>query len=171
MTGKIKQLNKLMQCHKGIEKFNYDMSVDWAIELLKNKNESENIYMLASFSKPVDSLEIRPYVSRVLANLNLVEKTEIDAVLGKAEYHLSEIMNNHAIRKNLFELYQLYIEYDYDQELMDFYLLHLAWNELEEIGHNFYYQGVDLQNIKQILKEKAENGLRITIRAENTKSQ
>jgi hypothetical protein len=147
---------KLIQSHKGFSSFNYDLTVDWAIELLNNDIESENIYMLASFSKPVDSIEIKPYVSAVLRDLELPEKEGKEAIISKIEYHLAEITQNNPIRRNLRELYEISLENNYGFGLGKFYLLYHAWIELDEMEVNFYYDGADKSNIEDIIKAEAE---------------
>lgn len=38
--------------HKQIEPFDYDLVVDWAIEMLLKGNESKSLIKIASMSKP-----------------------------------------------------------------------------------------------------------------------
>jgi len=115
--------------------------------------------MLASFSKPVDSREIKPYVSAVLKDLNLVENEGNDAVISKIKYHLVEIIHGHAIRSNLKEIYNICIQNGYRDDLMKFYLLYNAWDELDSMDVNFYYDGATKSNIEEIIKENATNWL------------
>ena len=152
-------ISTLIQSHKGVANFDYDLTVDWAIELLRSGIETENIYMLASFSKPVDSREIKPYVSAVLKDLNLVENEGNDAVISKIKYHLVEIIHDHAIRSNLKEIYNICIQNGYPDDLMKFYLLYNAWDELDSMDVNFYYDGATKSNIEEIIKDKARNWL------------
>lgn len=111
--------------------------------------------MLASFNYPIESVEIRPYVSAVLKELGLEELNKEAALRGKIYYHLIEILNNNTIRKNLDSLYKLSLKNDHDSGLLNFYLLHHAWDELEEIGANFYFEEADLTNIETVLKNEA----------------
>ena len=57
---------ELLQWQKAIEHFDYNPAVDWAIELIRNGVTSENELIVASFSKPVDREEIRPYIAGAL---------------------------------------------------------------------------------------------------------
>lgn len=57
---------ELLQWQKAIEHFDYNPAVDWAIELIRNGVTSENVLIVASFSKPVDREEIRPYITGAL---------------------------------------------------------------------------------------------------------
>lgn len=152
-------ISKLIQCHKGISNFNYDITVDWALELLNSGVETENVFMLASFSKPVDSREIKPYVSAVLNELKLSEKEGNEAIISKINYHLAEIIQDKSIRNNLKFLYEICLDNNYGFGLMKFYLLYHGWDELDEMGVNFYYDGADKSNIEKIIKEEAKNWL------------
>ncbi len=150
-------ISKLVPYHNGIEHFNYDLTVDWAIDLI----ETDNVLILASFSKPVNSVEIRPYVSGVLADLDIEEKEGDEAVQALFQYYLTNILNNISIRDNLTLIYNLFLEKDFFQRedqfgLMPFYLLYHGWNELEEIGANYYFEGADLDNIEIVIKEQAQ---------------
>lgn len=51
---------ELLLWHNGIENFDYAPAIDWAIELLKKGIETENVLIVASFSKPVEREEIKP---------------------------------------------------------------------------------------------------------------
>lgn len=148
---------KLIQCHLSIDYFDYDFAVDWAIDLIRQGKETENILMLASFSKPVDSNEIRSYVSAVLDDLKLEEKHGEAAITSKIYFELAEILNGISIRKNLESLYKLCLAYDHNYGLSPFYFLYYAWLELVEIRVNFYYEGANLENIEALLKKEASD--------------
>ena len=156
-----RDISKLVPYHYGIKHFNYDLTVDWAIDLIERGLETDNVLMLASFSKPVNSVEIRPYVSGVLADLDIEEKEGDEAVQALVQYYLTNILNNISIRDNLTLIHNLFIEKDFFQredqfELIPFYLLYHGWSELEEIGANYYFEGADLDNIETVIKEQAQ---------------
>lgn len=146
---------RLIQSHKELENFDYSKAVDWAIDLIRQGKETDNVLMLASFSKPIDRFEISPYVTNVLNDLGLEELDYKSAVIAETHYHLNEILNDRQIRKNLQSLYQLCVDNDYESGLMNFYLIYHGWDELEEIGVNFYFDGADLDNIEEVLKKEA----------------
>lgn len=153
-------ISKLIQAHMAVDQFEYDVTVDWAIDLILQGKETENVLMLASFSKPVDAIEIRPYVNAVLKDLGLDERKGDDAVNSKIQYHLIEIVNENGIRKNLNLLYKLFLDRDCfnnddKYRLLPFYLLYHGWDELESIGANYYFEGADLDNIEEVIKEQA----------------
>jgi len=153
-------ISNLVQYHSGLEHFNYDATIDWAINLIEQGIETNNVLMLASFSKPVDSDEVRPYVNAVLADLGIEEKKGDDAIIALIHHYLSEILNDNSIRGYINELYALFIEKDCFRGdkfgLMPFYLLYHGWSELEDIGANYYFEGADLDNIEEVVKEQAQ---------------
>lgn len=146
---------RLIQSHKALEDFDYSKAVDWAIDLIRQGIETDNVLMLASFSKPINRFEISPYVTSVLNDFRLEELDSKNAEIAKTHFHVTEILNDRGIRKNLQSLYQLCWDNDYESGLMNFYLLHEAWCELEEIGVNLYFEGADLNNIEEVLKNEA----------------
>jgi hypothetical protein len=145
----------LIQNHFGIDPFDYEIAVDWALELINNGIESESIWMLASFSKPVYSLDIQPYISTVLNDLNLDEKKGEEAIFGYIHYVILQISSKTRLRENLKRLSDLYLECDEKLDLIAFYLLSHGWCELEDIGENFYYQDVGLYDIEDACLKEA----------------
>ncbi|MVO07748.1 hypothetical protein GOQ30_01055 [Flavobacterium sp. TP390] len=147
-------IDKFIQSHKALEPFDYQLAVDWAMELLHEGNDSDAVLMLASFTQPIEKHEISKYVTAVLRELGLEELECEEAVLAQTHYLLSKILKGITIRENLKTLFQLYVVY-YDSRIIKFYLLYYAWMDLEEIGTNFYYEGAYLNNIETILKLEA----------------
>lgn len=147
-----KEIVKLIQGHKALEPFNYKIAVDWAIDLIQKGKETENILILASFSEPIEKYEIAPYVTAVLDELGLEELEVDDAIIAQTHLLLLRILKDEDIRKNLHSLSQVCVNNDFDNRVMDFYLLFHAWDEMEEIGANYYYNGADLDNIETVIK-------------------
>lgn len=145
---------RLIQCHKALPQFNYDVAVDWAIDLLRQGTETENVLILASFTKPADLYEVRPYVTAALRDLRIEEKEGDDAVRGYVCFRLQEIIDGHRVRENLYELKDLYTDLDLGLSL--FYFAYFAWKDLEEGYPNFYLEGAGLGNIEQMVKEEAK---------------
>ncbi|XLS27660.1 hypothetical protein ACJD0Z_10675 [Flavobacteriaceae bacterium M23B6Z8] len=150
------EIQRLVQSHKALEPFDYKIAVDWAIELIREGKETDNVLMLASFSEPIERHEISPYISAVLNDFGLEELEFDDALIAQTHFLLTKILRNEAIRENLQSLSQVCINNDYDKRIMDFYLLYHGWWELEDIGANYYYDGADLNNIESILKLEAK---------------
>lgn len=140
--------------HRSIYPFNYDLAIDWAIELIREGIETENVLILASFSKAADSSEIAHYVSAVLRELGIEEPPALEPPLPYLRYYVEQIITGKEIRSALAELFRAYTQ-DYDHGLLPFYLLHFAWKDLETVGYNHYYDGATLENIEQLAKDEA----------------
>lgn len=149
------EIQRLIQSHKALEPFDYKVAVDWAIDLIQEGKETDNILMLASFSEPIEKWEISPYVTAVLDELGLNELECDDAIIAQTNFLLLKILKDIDIRKSLRQLSQVCINNDFDNRVMNFYLLYHAWDELEEIGVNYYFEGADLDNIEEVLKKEA----------------
>jgi hypothetical protein len=150
------EYTEILQWHNGIENFDYSPAIDWAIELIRNGNESENILIVASFSTPIERDEIKPYIAGALKELNLSEKYGEYSIISNAHFHLQQILKDSKIRCNLSKLYKLCINKNMDKRLMPFYLLYHGWDELEQIGENYYFEGANLNNIEEVIKEQAQ---------------
>lgn len=148
---------KLLQSHEQLDYFDYSKAVNWAIEKVKRGEETENTLMLASFREPIDRFEIRPYVSAVLNELGLEQLNYKNAIIAEAHFYVNDILNDLDLKNNLEKLKQLCVNNDYEFGLMNFYLLYYAWDGLEDCGENFYYEGVNLNNIRTVAKRDAEN--------------
>lgn len=151
-----KKYTEILQWHNAIEHFDYNPAIDWAIALIKNGIESENVLIVASFSKPVDRHEIKPYISGALKELKLNEKYGKYSIITNTHYYLDQILNDYQIRGNLTKIYNLCLNAKLDERLMPFYLLYHGWDELEQIGANYYFKGANLDNMEEVVKEQAQ---------------
>jgi len=151
----IKKYTEILQWHNALEDFDYNPSIDWALELIKNGEESENLLIIASFSKPVDKVEIKPYISQALRELKLNEKYFEYSILANAHYHLEQILNDCDIRDNLCKLSKICLNNNMDNRLKTFYLLYHGWLELEEFGTNHYFESMHSYNIEEVVKTEA----------------
>lgn len=149
-----------VQFHQVIKNFDYDQIVDWAIELIQSGHETINTLILASFSKPVSSEEIIPYLQKVIAELNLEEKQGEKAIFELIHCYMHEIIVDINIRSNLTHLYDFSFEYDDDgnpkYDLLEFSLLYYTWNDLDETGFDYYFYELTLDTIEPFIKNKAQ---------------
>jgi len=148
---------ELIRCHAGSTNFNYDVAVDWAVELLSNNIETEAILILGAFAKPVDAFEIRNYVNDALKELGLEPYSGEHAIMAEIQYLLNQILNNVKIRDCLKRLYDLANETDYKYGLMPFYMIYHGWTELEDMGVNYYCKGQTPNDLELELREEASN--------------
>ncbi|MFC6267246.1 hypothetical protein [Frigoriflavimonas asaccharolytica] len=142
---------KVVQSLKGIEIFNYDFCVDWAIELLVNNIVTENIQIVAGFHKPVNSLEINPYVTEILKEFNLREFYGDEAVQNNAYSEVEKILNDEGVLiTNLNHLCKICIDNDYDDNLYPFYLLKFSWEDLIDLGTSYHNYNVTFENFNKV---------------------
>ena len=150
-------LTRLAQSHKGFESFNYDFSVDWAIELLERGIVTENIQILSSFSRPTDSWEIKPYVHRILREFDLEEFEDETAIQNMSYYYILSIINKEGdLKSHLEKLSYFCIKSDYETSIFPFYLLKFSWEDLEDLGTSYHYDGVTHHNFNNIVIKEAK---------------
>ncbi|MDA6072534.1 hypothetical protein NJT12_23205 [Flavobacterium sp. AC] len=128
---------------------NIDLIEDWAIELINSGYESEAIYNLACFYKPIDCDEVRPYLEAVLSELNLTTKNKVESQKSHIRYFLNKVVKYDDVRGNLKRMLYLYCDFTVDQDIIDLYVLDDAWNDLIVGKVNWYYKDVTLDTVEQ----------------------
>ncbi|WP_408025855.1 hypothetical protein [Tenacibaculum sediminilitoris] len=148
---------EVLKAHKQIEPFDYDLVVDWAVNMLLDDYNHESLIKIASMSKPVLEEEIVDYVTEVLSDFKVEELVMVDAFKRKVNYHVKMILQSNEIRKQLESLYKIYLESD-NPDYTVFFSLHHAWKDLESDfikqemnGTQLYYKGATLENIKELI--------------------
>lgn len=145
----------LVQSHKGFSPFNYDICVDWAIDLLQKEVVTDNIQMLSAFSKPTDAWEIKPFVSKVLKEFNIEEFEGEKAIQSQSYYYIQKIVNGeNDVLGCLEKLARVCVQSEYEKNVYPFYLLYYSWGDLEDFKMSFHYQDVTFSNFNEtVLKE------------------
>jgi len=111
--------------------------------------------ILTSFSKPVNVYEITPYVSAVLSDLELEEKSGLGWILVLAKWSVGEIIEENNIKSHLSKLAELSYTHN-NYQLKIFQDFHYAWSDLIDGGEQWYVErDVNLENIKIKVKEEA----------------
>ena len=128
---------------------NIDLIEDWAIELINSGYESQAIYNLACFYKPIDSDEVQPYLEAVLSELNLTTKNREESQKSHIRYFLNKIVKHDDVRGNLKRTLHLYCDFDVDKDIIDLSVLDDAWDDLIAGQVNWYYKDVSLDTIEQ----------------------
>lgn len=181
-----KRYTKLLQWHNKIEYFDYDLAIDWALNLINQNIDTENILIIASFSKPVRREEIQLYINGALKELKLEEKYGEYSDIASAHYYIDSILNDYDIidslerlqnvhycikdeknKKGLTPFYLLYIYYRYGQDpLIDLEEKLEGYDDLKELwsGVNNHFEGINIDNIEKIIKEKAQQWYDIYIK-------
>lgn len=159
-----KYVINLLPYHLAIKDFDYNAVVDWATDRVSKGHETEGILMLATFSKPVSTYEIKPYIRAYLREQKLEEVEGELAFFALIRYYMYEILDGREIRKVIKGLYDLYFHEEQfgqgkDLGLVEFYLLQHAWDDLQFAQLTYYYENATLENISSICKEKAQEWL------------
>ncbi|MDW3646071.1 MAG: hypothetical protein R8P61_03335 [Bacteroidia bacterium] len=154
----------LLPYHLALKDFDYDAVVDWATDVVGQGKESESILILATFSKPVSSYDIKPYIRTYLQEQGLEEAEGEPVYWAVIRYYMQEIIDGREVRKVIKGLYNLYFEQERfgqgkDFGLSDFYLLQHAWDDLKYNNVTYYYENATLGNIKDLCKVKAQEWL------------
>jgi len=128
--------------------------IDWAVEMLMNGYDTEHLVILAGISPPYDQFELHSLVERVLNELHLdysdrdqVLKNYVSYLLTTADF--DDFMVN-AILKILQELRDLYLALDDAPNLTEFYCLHYGIEDLQTDTVQWYVDGLDRGNIKEV---------------------
>ena len=151
-------LTQLIQYHTATDYFDYNHAIEWALNLIEKSNTHKDILMLASFSEPIDSFEIKPYVSRAIRAVELEEKINVNEAENiLALLYANEIIQNKEIRKNLLLLKNLCINANYKKALMTFQSLQYTWEEFDYGNYEYpYYDDVTIDTIEETVKTEAK---------------
>jgi hypothetical protein len=139
---------------------NVDLIENWAIELINSGYESEAIYNLACFYKPIDSDEVQPYLEAVFAELNLTAKNNAESQKSHIRYFLNKVVQYENVRSNLKRMLQFSFDFDIDKDLTDLSALQYLWDDLEDGQVNWHYKDLSLDTIEQEVVEKAKKWMR-----------
>lgn len=111
--------------------------------------------MLASMSAPFNHFEVAEYRDRSLEELGLGGTTDSEAIdryavetLRVAAVDEAEMLTALALVKDLC------IAFNYPKSLYDFYLLHCAYEDLQDSEVQWYWKGADRSNIGSVIKRR-----------------
>ena len=139
-----------------IDDFNFDIIVDWAIELLEEGVETENIQIIAGLKKPVNYFESKKYLEDTLKELGLDKFTEKQKIICYSSFYIQMIAAGKDVRHNLSMIYKFCQKMDYEDTTYDFYLLYWAWGDLEYQDYNHYWESAKRNNIESIVISTAK---------------
>lgn len=145
---------QIVRCHRFWKNFDYQLAIDWAIELIRSGTETENVLILAACSASDSHYENSACVSAALRDLNLTEYDEETAMRVRIQSHVSQILNDNDIRGHLHALYRIAMETQLRDDLRPLYFLYHAWDELDEMGTDHYY-GTRKETVLADVKKEA----------------
>lgn len=139
---------RFIQCHQIIKLFDYGIAVDWAVDQVSKGNESANVLMLAAFSNPTDRLEVKPYVTAVLRELDLEDPGIEQAVLAIGHFHADKISRGNNPRYHTNELAQFYLQFEYHKLLAEFREIADIRDDFDDYGFSYTDREVTPDNIE-----------------------
>lgn len=129
--------------------------VDWAIEMIENGFETENLFILAGLTPPYNLFHIDKLLDKVLIELCIRKPDRDTAINGYAYYLISEALHgNLGYETILQQLKDLYVTLDYYNPLYCFYLLYFAYSDLKVQTEQYYWKGADRNNINFIVESE-----------------
>jgi hypothetical protein len=152
-------VEKIIVCHKSVSDFDCKIAIDWAIDMIRNGIESENILILASFSYKDSYSDIYPFIDAVINDLGLIEKTGKEADLQIIRYYLGEILNEIQVRNNLHSLCLICISTNHSYGLTDIYVLYYAYESIQDGEQNYYSEAQNLNELYVEIKQAAHKWL------------
>jgi len=132
-----------------IDRFDPTECIDWAIEMLELGYESPNLIKLAGCYGSKSYFEVEPYIEPAVRELRLSLKTGEDAIISYSYFFVSKIANRKDVRNCLAMLYGFCHAREYDEVVLDFFLLHWAWGDIDCNGYQHYWDGADISNIEE----------------------
>ena len=134
--------------------------VQWAIDALCGGEDSASLRILAGLTAPLSSFEVRDYASKALRELNIEIPTGSDAISAYARDLVEEITATpDCMQRNLGILCDLCIAEDYQDDIYDFYTLRWAFDDLQSGEVQWYWDGADRNNIRDIVINRCREWL------------
>ena len=131
--------------------------IDWAIGLLESGHDSPSLRILSGLTPPLNHFELSSLRDRVLEELRLPETDIQNPVSAYVSELVATALTEGASLVPVFaQLTQLAISLEYPRELMPFYNLHFAWEDLQHSDVQWYWDGATRNNIDRIMREQAE---------------
>ncbi|WP_461790907.1 hypothetical protein [Pedobacter sp.] len=137
---------------------NYDIDqfwIDWAVLMLMNGYDTEHLVILAGISPPYDQFELHSLTSKVLNELHLDYSDKDQITKNYVSYLLATTDFDHfdvdEVLKTLRELRDLHLSLN-NHMLTDFYCLYYGVEDLQHDAIQWYVDGLDRGNIKEVVQ-------------------
>lgn len=149
-------ITRLLPYHKLVEPFDYNLAVEWALNLLEAGSTDADVLMLASFEREPNRFEIIPYLNRVITEAEPSPENTDKAVSLIAALYCNELLKGNSIVSNLGKLNALHLTSSY-ADLTTFYLLFYAWEDFFHCGETLsYYFDTTPERIEDDIKQEAQ---------------
>jgi hypothetical protein len=131
-----------------------EFKISWALSLLMQNVETENLGILATLLKPVNEFEIDDYFNRVLGELGVERPNNQAAIEGYVKVLAKEVIQGDLDPEtSVSMIYAAYVELNYPESLSEFTTLHDKWFCENIIG---WSQSQRIKNIFSACKEVFE---------------
>jgi archaellin len=118
-----KMLGLITLCSGGSEH-----KMNWAMNLLENNIETENLAILATLLKPINEFEVDEYFNRVLRELNTLMPSKPQAIEGYAKVLAKEVIEGSITPESgASKIYEANVQLGYVQQLSEFVDLDDEW--------------------------------------------
>lgn len=145
-----------MQAYSAIKNFVWDDCVDWAYEMMQLGYDTPSLLLLASTAKPTGYFETQNSLRLALKELGLCEKVGEEAIISYSSFYVKRIFSKKGIKESLAPLSELYHASEYGGLIVDFFVLHNAWEDLDfGAEYQWYWEGATRENISHIVVEEA----------------
>lgn len=142
---------------KALQKVCGQECVDWAMSMLEQGGDGHYLAMLATMSPPFNHFEIASYRDHALKELGISDIDASRAVSTYAAERLRLLLNDEADPVSVLGVIKdLCVANGYQRDIFDFYLLYLAYTDLQEYETQWYWNGATRENIVSIIRQGAE---------------
>lgn len=125
---------------------------EWAVEMMMAGFETESLPMLALLERPYNQFELKELTDRILDELGLSNQSKDTVVYNYASYLVClGIGGERDISSVLSSLKAMYYALDSDSDLLNFYLLSYAKEDLAFSEVQYYWDGADRSNIDEVI--------------------
>lgn len=147
--------------HKAFERHSDMLWINWAIDMIEAGFQSENLYILAGCTPPFEPSVMNDLTTAVLKDLS-IDYTDKQMATKNYAYSLIKkaLADPAKLADTLYQLQEFYYITGKEKIYRDFYFLYFAYEELNELGIQFYWEGATRKNIDTIIRNRFLGWLR-----------
>jgi hypothetical protein len=151
---KVKSTYKVLAA-KARERDSIEEWIGWALEMMEAGYETEHLVILAGISPRSNHVNADGIIDKALNELSLDTLTKDETIYGYVYYLIDQALHAKMYTMDVLRILRdVCRDRDYDSELMPFYFLAYAKEDLDSIGEQFYWDGADRGNIDGIVRQQ-----------------
>ncbi|MGD9632409.1 MAG: hypothetical protein AB7G28_02145 [Pirellulales bacterium] len=148
--------NAQILAERALEQSCGQQCVDWAVGLIEEGHAEDFVLRLAGMLPPYNHFEIKDLRDKALAELRIDALPSDEAVTKYVVEILQLALSGGAnLVESLALVKELCIANGYQKNIMDFYLLFFAYEDLQSYDTQWYWDGAEGQNIQSIIRDRA----------------